>query len=66
MTYPIAMGGLVLVVLAAMMIFVVPTFEKMFADMGGELPFMTQLLVDISDFVASMWGADRRGRHRRR
>jgi type IV pilus assembly protein PilC len=55
MTYPIAMGGLVLVVLAAMMIFVVPTFEKMFADMGGTLPFITQLLVNISHFVAG-WG----------
>jgi len=55
MTYPIAMGGLVLIVLAAMMIFVVPTFEKMFSEMGGELPFMTQLLVDISNFVAG-WG----------
>ena len=55
MTYPIAMGGLVLVVLAAMMIFVVPTFEKMFEDMGGKLPFMTQLLVNASDFVAG-WG----------
>jgi type IV pilus assembly protein PilC len=55
MTYPLAMGGLVLVVLAAMMVFVVPTFEKMFSDMGGTLPFMTQLLVDISHFVAG-WG----------
>jgi len=57
MTYPIAMGGLVLVVLAAMMIFVVPTFEGMFADMGGTLPAPTQLLVDISDFVSSASGA---------
>ncbi len=57
MTYPIAMGGLVLVVLVAMMIFVVPTFEKMFADMGGQLPFMTQVLVNASNFVASIWGA---------
>jgi len=56
MTYPIAMGGLVLVVLAAMMIFVVPTFERMFADMGGTLPFITQLLVDTSKFVASWKG----------
>lgn len=56
MTYPIAMGGLVFVVLAAMMIFVVPTFEKMFADMGGKLPLMTQLLVDLSNFVAGMGG----------
>jgi type IV pilus assembly protein PilC len=55
MTYPIAMGGLVLVVLAAMMIFVVPTFEKMFKEMGGKLPLITQMLVDISHFVAG-WG----------
>jgi type IV pilus assembly protein PilC len=56
MTYPIAMGGLVLIVLAAMMVFVVPTFEKMFNDMGGTLPAITQLLVDASHLVASIWG----------
>jgi len=56
MTYPIAMGGLVLIVLAAMMVFVVPTFEKMFNDMGGKLPAMTQILVDVSNLVASWWG----------
>lgn len=55
MTYPIAMGGLVLIILAAMMIFVVPTFEKMFSDMGGKLPLPTQVLVDISNFVSG-WG----------
>ena len=38
-----------------MMMFVVPTFEKMFNDMGGKLPFVTQLLVDVSHFVAG-WG----------
>ncbi|MCL2503555.1 MAG: type II secretion system F family protein [Coriobacteriia bacterium] len=57
MTYPVAMGGLVLVVLALMMIFVVPTFQKMFEDMGGDLPFMTQVLVNISSFVVSWSGA---------
>ncbi len=56
MTYPVAMGGMVVVILAAMMIFVVPTFEKMFSEMGGKLPFMTQLLVDASDFVAGVGG----------
>ena len=48
MTYPIAMFVLVVIILAAMMIFVVPTFETMFESMGGELPFMTQMLVNIS------------------
>ncbi len=56
MTYPIAMGCLVLIVLAAMMIFVVPTFEKMFKDMGGTLPLITQLLVNVSHTVVSIWG----------
>jgi len=56
MTYPLTMLGLVLVVLGAMMIFVVPTFEKMFSDMGGKLPFITQLLVDASHFVVGIGG----------
>ena len=56
MTYPIAMGGLVLVVLVAMMVFVVPTFEKMFKEMGGELPALTQFLVNMSHFVAGPGG----------
>lgn len=56
MTYPIAMGSLVLIVLVAMMIFVVPTFQKMFSDMGGELPLPTRILVSISDGVRSWPG----------
>jgi type IV pilus assembly protein PilC len=56
MTYPIAMGSLVLLVLVAMMIFVVPTFEKMFADMGSELPLPTQILVSISNAVSGWPG----------
>lgn len=57
MTYPIAMGGLVVVILVAMMIFVVPTFEQMFKDMGGKLPLPTQILVNVSNIVASWKGA---------
>ena len=56
MTYPIAMGALVLLVLVAMMIFVVPTFEKMFADMGSKLPLPTQILVGISNAVSGWPG----------
>jgi type IV pilus assembly protein PilC len=56
MTYPAAMGGLVLIILVAMMVFVVPVFQKMFADMGGELPFATQILVNISEGARSWPG----------
>ena len=37
----------------AMLIFIVPIFEKMFADMGGELPLPTQFLVVLSK--AMVW-----------
>ena len=59
MTYPVAMLGLVMVILVAMMVFVVPTFEKMFSDMGGELPLPTQILVSISNGATSWPGAGR-------
>ena len=48
MTYPLAMGGLVLVILIAMLIFVVPVFEGMFAAQNAALPLPTQILVDVS------------------
>ncbi|MCX8007720.1 MAG: type II secretion system F family protein, partial [Coriobacteriia bacterium] len=56
MTYPVAMAVLVLLVLIAMMIFVVPTFQKMFADMGGKLPVPTQILVSISEGARGLPG----------
>ncbi len=57
MTYPVAMLALVMIILVAMMIFVVPTFEKMFSDMGGTLPLPTQILVSISNGATSWPGA---------
>jgi type IV pilus assembly protein PilC len=56
MTYPIAMGSLVLLILIAMLIFVVPTFQSMFASLGGTLPLPTQILVNISDGARGLSG----------
>ncbi len=56
-TYPATMGVLILIIAAAMMIFVVPVFVEMFASMGGTLPLPTQILVGLSNFVASWKGA---------
>jgi type IV pilus assembly protein PilC len=56
MTYPLAMGGLVLIILIAMMVFVVPVFQKMFSDMGGQLPLPTQVLVNISEGARGLPG----------
>ncbi|PZU43842.1 MAG: type II secretion system F family protein [Microbacterium sp.] len=48
MTYPVVVLIIALVAVAAMLIFIVPVFEKMFKDLGGALPAPTQLLVDLS------------------
>ncbi len=48
MTYPIAVLAMAFVAVIAMLIFIVPVFENMFADLGGELPLPTQILVVLS------------------
>ena len=37
----------------ALLIFIVPTFEEMFADMGATLPFLTRFMLSLSRFVTS-------------
>jgi type IV pilus assembly protein PilC len=39
-----------------LMVFVTPTFEKMFKDFGGTLPGPTQLVCDISHFMVAYFG----------
>ena len=53
MTYPLVTLFIAVLVLAVILIFVIPVFEEMFADFGGELPVPTQLVVAMSDLVKS-------------
>jgi type IV pilus assembly protein PilC len=55
MTYPAIVLGIAVLVVTVLIAFVVPTFEKMFKDMGGSLPGPTRLLVDISRGFRSVW-----------
>ena len=55
MSYPIAVAGLVVVIVTAMLIFVVPMFETMYRDLGGTLPLPTRLLLKMSGLVTSSW-----------
>lgn len=48
LTYPVVVLIIALVAVAAMLVFIVPVFEKMFTDLGSALPGPTQLLVDMS------------------
>ena len=51
MTYPIVTLIIAVVVLAVILVFVIPVFEEMFADFGGELPVPTQIVVAMSDML---------------
>ena len=53
MTYPIVTLLIAIVVLAVILVFVIPVFEEMFADFGGELPTPTKIVVAMSDMVKS-------------
>jgi len=50
MIYPTVTLVIAVGVVAIIMVFVVPVFSKMFADMGGALPVPTQIVIGISNF----------------
>jgi type IV pilus assembly protein PilC len=51
MTYPTTIIGIAFVVIAVILVFVIPAFEKMFADFGGALPMPTQMVIKLSNFI---------------
>jgi len=51
MTYPTTIVGIATVVIGVILVFVIPAFEKMFADFGGALPAPTQIVINISNFI---------------
>jgi type IV pilus assembly protein PilC len=55
MMYPALIGGFALCVLLALVIFLVPVFEKIFKDFGGDLPAITKFTVGLSNFMTQRW-----------
>jgi type IV pilus assembly protein PilC len=53
LTYPIGVMFIAVAVVAVMMIFVIPTFESMFKEFGGELPGLTQTVINASHFFVN-------------
>lgn len=56
MVYPIVVSSIAVICIAVIMIFVVPTFSKMFTQMGGTLPLPTLLVIKMSNFLAGLGG----------
>ncbi len=53
--YPIAVLVMAFVVTAVLMIFVIPQFAALFADFGADLPAMTVVVVNMSNFFVDYW-----------
>ncbi len=53
MMYPTITIVVAIAVVMVIMVFVIPVFQKMFAEMGAALPPLTALVVRISDFIKS-------------
>jgi type IV pilus assembly protein PilC len=51
MTYPVMVFVMAIVAVAAMLIFIVPVFRDMYAQLGGTLPFPTLMLVYVSNVL---------------
>jgi len=56
MVYPTTVLVIAIGVVALMLVKVIPTFEKMFEDFGGELPGPTQVVVSLSHFMQEWIG----------
>jgi type IV pilus assembly protein PilC len=55
MVYPTVVFTFATLVLIAMLMFIVPIFAKIFADLGGQLPFLTRIVVHASDLLRARW-----------
>jgi len=55
MVYPIVIASFAFLVLFALITFLVPVFESVFKDFGGELPAITKVTVGMSELVRGQW-----------
>ena len=54
--YPVIVLVLAITVSLALLIFIVPRFETMFASLGAQLPAITQVMLNLSRFVTNPAG----------
>ena len=56
MVYPAVISTVAVLVIVIIMVFVVPTFSRMFAQLGGTLPLPTRMVIGLSKFIAGTGG----------
>ncbi len=53
--YPILVLGFACLVLTAMLLFLVPIFTRIYTQLGGQLPMLTQVVVHASNALRAAW-----------
>ncbi|MDX6197498.1 MAG: type pilus assembly protein PilC, partial [Actinomycetota bacterium] len=55
LTYPAVIAFVAVVVVGVLVGFVLPRFKAIFAELNGELPLPTRMLLAVSDFFSAHW-----------
>ena len=55
MVYPAVVMTVACLATAFMLIFIIPTFARMFTAFGGDLPLPTKIVMGLSSFLRSYW-----------
>ena len=57
MIYPGVISSVAAIAISVLLIFVIPTFERMFASVGLALPLPTRVVISMSKFLTGYWWA---------
>jgi type IV pilus assembly protein PilC len=55
MTYPLVVAAVALGATTFMLLFIIPTFAKIFMEFGGDLPLPTKIVLGLSHFLRDAW-----------
>lgn len=55
MIYPVVVALVAVAVVIVMLVFVIPRYMDMFAELGTELPWITRMVVAMSNFIQNFW-----------
>lgn len=53
--YPIAVLVVAFIVTVILLVFVVPQFQELFDSFGADLPALTKMVINLSEFMQSWW-----------
>jgi type IV pilus assembly protein PilC len=55
MIYPAVVFVVMILIFIALLVFVVPTFKKLFTELNAKLPLPTRMILQLSHIVTSVW-----------